>query len=54
MVYISEGEGEPVNEAGKEQPLKAGDFTPLNPDAKHHYQKKGDKPFTMICEVPKD
>jgi hypothetical protein len=35
MVSIGDGEDAPVNEVGKEQPLKAGDFTPLNPDAKH-------------------
>jgi len=45
MVYIGEGEGAPVNEVGKEQPLKAGDFIPLNPDAEHQYQKRETSPL---------
>ena len=36
------------------QPLKAGDFALVNPDEKHQYRNKGDKPFKMICGVPKE
>ena len=43
-----------VNEAGEESPLKAGDFALVNPDEKHQYRNKGDKPFKMICGVPKE
>jgi oxalate decarboxylase/phosphoglucose isomerase-like protein (cupin superfamily) len=25
-----------------------------NPDEEHQYRNKGDKPFEMICWVPKD
>ncbi|MBW1764736.1 MAG: hypothetical protein JRJ23_08360 [Deltaproteobacteria bacterium] len=32
MNYIIEGEGALVNEAGEEQPLKAGDFALINPE----------------------
>jgi uncharacterized cupin superfamily protein len=32
MTYIIEGEGALVNEAGEEQPLKAGDFALVRPD----------------------
>ena len=39
---------------GEEQPLKAGDFALVNPDEKHQYRNKGDKPFKMICGVPKE
>ena len=54
MVYIIEGDGALVNEAGGgEQPLKACDFALVNPDEKHQYRNKGDKPFKMICGVPK-
>ena len=35
MNYVIEGEGALVNEAGEEQPLKAGDFALVNPDEKH-------------------
>ncbi|MDF1576704.1 MAG: AraC family ligand binding domain-containing protein [Bacteroidales bacterium] len=35
MNYVIEGDGALVNEAGEEQPLKAGDFALLNPDEKH-------------------
>ena len=54
MNYIIEGEGALVNEAGEETPLKAGDFALVNPDEKHQYRNKGDKPFKMICGVPKE
>ena len=53
MNYVIEGEGALVNEKGEETPLKAGDFALVNPDEKHQYRNKGDKPFKMICGVPK-
>jgi mannose-6-phosphate isomerase-like protein (cupin superfamily) len=54
MNYVIEGSGALVNEKGEEQPLKAGDFALVNPDEKHQYRNKGDKPFKMICGVPKE
>lgn len=54
MNYIIEGKGALVNEQGEEMPLKAGDFALVLPDEKHQYRNKGDKPFRMICGVPKD
>ena len=42
MNYVIEGTGALVNEAGEETPLK------------HQYRNKGDKPFKMICGVPKE
>lgn len=54
MNYNIEGEGAHVNEKGEEQPLKAGDFALVDPDEKHQYRNKGDKPFKMICGVPKE
>jgi quercetin dioxygenase-like cupin family protein len=54
MNYIIEGEGALVNEKGEETPLKAGDFAMVNPNEKHQYRNKGNKPFTMICGVPKE
>ena len=54
MNYIIEGVGALVNEAGEETVLKAGDFALVNPDEKHQYVNKGDKPFKMICGVPKE
>ena len=54
MNFIIEGEGALVNEAGEEQPLKAGDFAPVDQSEKHQYRNKGDKPFKMICGVPKE
>ena len=53
-IYIIEGEGALVNEKGEESPLKAGDFALVKPDEKHQYRNKGDKPFKMICGVPKE
>jgi len=54
MNYVIEGEGALVNEAVEEQPLKAGDFALVDPSEKHQYRNKGDKPFKMICGVPKE
>jgi quercetin dioxygenase-like cupin family protein len=54
MIYVIEGQGALVNEAGEEQPLEAGDFALVNPDEKHQYRNKGDQPFKMICGVPKE
>jgi quercetin dioxygenase-like cupin family protein len=54
MNYVIEGVGCLVNEAGQEQPLKAGDFALVHPDEKHQYRNKGDVPFKMICGVPKE
>ena len=53
MTYVIEGIGALVNEKGEEQSLKAGDFALVNPDEKYQYRNKGDKPFKMICGVPK-
>lgn len=53
MNYIIEGEGALVNEKGEETSLKAGDFALVNPYEKHQYRNNGDKPFKMICGVPK-
>jgi len=54
MNYIIEGEGVLVNEKGEETPLKAGDFALVNPNEKHQYRNRGDRPFKMICGVPKE
>lgn len=54
MIYVIEGSGALVKEAGEEQPLKAGDFALVNPSEKHHYRNKGDHPFKMFCGVPKE
>lgn len=54
MNYIIEGQGALVNEAGEEIPLKAGDFALVDPSEQHQYRNKGDKPFKMICGVPKE
>ena len=53
--YIIEGEGALVTEAGTERPLKKGDFALVLPDEVHQYRNKSaDKPFIMICGVPKE
>lgn len=54
MNYVTEGIGALVNEAGEGALLKAGDFSLVNPSEKHHDRNKGDKPFKMICGVPKE
>jgi quercetin dioxygenase-like cupin family protein len=54
VTYVIEGQGALVNEAEEETPLKAGDFALVNQSEKHQYRNKGDKPFMMICGVPKE
>jgi quercetin dioxygenase-like cupin family protein len=54
MNYIIEGEGALVNEKGEKTPLRAGDFALVAPDEKHQYRNTGDRPFKMICGVPKE
>ncbi len=55
MNYVIEGEGVLVNEAGEETPVKAGDFALVLPDEKHNYRNtSSDKPFVIICGVPKE
>ena len=54
MHYVIDGKGALVNEAGEETPLKADDFTLVDPSENHQYRNKGDQPFKMICGVPKE
>ena len=55
MNFIIEGQGVLVNEAGEEQPLKAGDFALVLPGEKHQYRNTSpDRDFKMICGVPKE
>jgi quercetin dioxygenase-like cupin family protein len=54
MNYIIEGEGALVDVDGNENPLKTGDFALVHPNEKHQYRNKSaNKPFVMICGVPK-
>ena len=54
MKYTIEGQGALVNEKVEETSLKPGNFALVKPDKKHQYRKKGDKPFKLICGVPKE
>lgn len=54
MTYIIEGTGALVKEKGEEQPIKAGDFALVNPDEKHQYRNKVDKPLMLIRGVLKE
>jgi quercetin dioxygenase-like cupin family protein len=55
MNYIIEGHGALVNEAGEMKELKKRDFALVDPNEKHQYRNLSpDKPFKMICGVPKE
>ena len=55
MNYVIEGEGALVDVNGNENPVKKGDFALVMPNEKHQYRNKStDKPFVMICGVPKE
>ncbi len=54
MNYVIEGEGALMDIEGNERPVKQGDFALVMPNEKHQYRNKSaDKPFVMICGVPK-
>jgi quercetin dioxygenase-like cupin family protein len=53
--YVIAGEGALVSETGTERPVGKGDFVLVLPDEVHQYKNKSsDKPFIMICGVPKE
>ena len=52
--YIISGSGVTVDEKGNESEVKEGDFVLVLPDEKHQYKNKSDKPFVLICAVPKE
>ena len=53
--YIIEGQGVLINESGKENPVKQGDFALVLPGEKHRYRNpSSDQSFIMICAVPKE
>lgn len=53
--YIIEGNGAVVMENGSERPIKKGDFALILPGETHQYRNKSaDKPFVLICAVPKE
>jgi len=53
--YIIDGVGAVVRPDGTEQPVSKGDFVLILPGEKHQYKNKAnDKPFIIICAVPKE
>ncbi|MDD4227293.1 MAG: cupin domain-containing protein [Mariniphaga sp.] len=54
MNYVIDGRGVLVNKNGEETPIQTGDFALVDPNEKHQYRNTGDKPFIMICGVPKE
>ena len=52
--FVIAGAGALVDEAGKETPLKTGDFALVLPNEKHQYSnREGKTSMVMICAVPK-
>jgi len=53
--YVIEGSGVVVSEGGEERPVAAGDFVLVLPNEVHQYRNKAsDRPFVIICAVPKE
>jgi len=53
--YVIEGEGSLVDAQGNERDISTGDFAMVLPNEKHQYKNSSkDKPFVMICAVPKE
>jgi quercetin dioxygenase-like cupin family protein len=53
--FIIEGRGVVVDEAGRETPVKKGDFGLVLPNEKHQYRNTSQtNDLVMICAVPKE
>jgi len=53
--YVIGGQGVVVDEAGKEIPIKKGDFGLILPDEKHQYRNTSPADdLVVICAVPKE
>jgi quercetin dioxygenase-like cupin family protein len=53
--FVIEGEGSLVDEHGVGTDLEAGSFAMVLPHEKHQYRNRSaDRPFVMICAVPKE
>jgi quercetin dioxygenase-like cupin family protein len=53
--YVIEGVGAVVSEGGEERPVAKGDFVLVLPNEVHQYRNKADdRPFVIICAVPKE
>ena len=51
--FVIQGEGFLVDESGRQQPVKAGDFALVKPHEKHQYRNPSSTDeFKMICAVP--
>ena len=51
--YVVEGVGAVVTDEGPKA-LKRGDFVLVQPGETHQYRNTADKPFVVICAVPKE
>ena len=52
--YVIAGQGILVNEKGREQPIREGDFALVLPNEKHQYRNaSADKNLVLICAVPR-
>lgn len=53
--YVIEGEGTLVDAEGRGTDLEAGSFAMVLPNEKHQYRNRSaERPFVMICAVPKE
>lgn len=53
--FVIEGQGTLVDGEGRETDLAAGSFAMVLPNEKHQYRNRSaDRPFVMICAVPKE
>ena len=53
--YIIEGNAVVLDNDGRENPVKKGDFVLMPPNEKHQYRNASPTdPFVMICAVPKE
>lgn len=50
-VFVLEGEGALRGEQ-KERPFAAGDVIFVEPNEKHQFRNKGDKPLRFLCLIP--
>jgi len=53
LVKVEVGEGVATDGAGRERPLRAGDYIFVPADERHFFRNTGAGPFEFICIVPR-
>jgi quercetin dioxygenase-like cupin family protein len=53
LVKAEAGEGVATDDAGREHPVRAGDFVFVPANERHYFRNTGVGPFEFVCIVPR-